>query len=54
MDSTWGFQVWKTSSIATIKLPKGKYELTMRFLGYDYYSNSIDNNKGRINWIEFL
>ena len=54
LESTWGFQVWKTSSIATIKLPKGKYELTMRFLGYDYYSNSIDNNKGRINWIEIL
>ena len=54
LENTWGWQDWKTSSIATIKLPKGKYELTMRFLGYDYYSNSIDNNKGRINWIEIL
>ena len=55
LESTWGWQEWKTSSIATIKLPKGKYELTMRFLGYDYYSNSyIDNNKGKINWIEIL
>ena len=51
LDYSGGWQVWKTSSIATIKLPKGKYELIMKFLGYDYYSNSYDNNKGRIIYL---
>ena len=53
LEYTGGWQEWKTSHIATIKLPKGKYELIMRFLGYDY-SDFIDNYKGRINWIEIL
>ncbi len=53
LDSTEGWQKWKTSNIATIELPKGKYELTMRILGYDYSSSKTDN-KGHINWIEIL
>ena len=46
------WQIWKTSSNTTVKFPKGSYELTVRFLGYDYASE--DNNKGIINWIEIL
>ena len=53
LESTGGWQKWKTSNIATIKLPKGKYELIMRILGYDYSFSKTDN-KGHINWIEIL
>ena len=44
----WG--KWETSTSTTVKFPKGIYELTIRFLGYDY--NSEIKNKGKINWIE--
>ena len=46
----WG--TWETSSNITVKFPKGTYELTIRFLGYDY--NIEIRNKGKINWIELL
>ena len=52
LEATGDWQVWATSSATTIKLPKGSYELTIRFLGYDY--NYEDKNKGNINWIELL
>ena len=52
LEVTGDFQNWKTSSSTTIKLPKGSYELTVRFLGYDY--NMEVSNKGKINWIEIL
>ena len=44
----WG--KWETSTSTTVKFPKGIYEITIRFLGYDY--NSEIKNKGKINWIE--
>ena len=53
LESTGNFEMWNTTNAITIKLPKGKYELTLRILGYDY-SSSEYYNKGRINWIEFL
>ena len=53
LESTGGWQNWQTSSYTTVKFPKGKYELTLRFLGYDYYSGE-DTNKGNINYIEIL
>ena len=52
LESTGDWQKWETSPIFTIKLPKGSYELTLRILGYDYITASI--NKGNINWIELL
>ena len=52
LQKTGDWQVWNTSSYTTVKLPKGSYELTIRFLGYDYASE--DKNKGNINWIEIL
>ena len=52
LEKTGGWQIWNTSSYTTVKLPKGSYELTIRFLGYDYDSENI--NKGNINWIEIL
>ena len=52
LEKTGGWQIWNTSSYTTVKLPKGSYELTIRFLGYDYASE--DKNKGNINWIEIL
>ena len=52
LEKTGDWQKWNTSTITTIKLPKGTYELTLRFLGYDY--SSEDKNKGNINWIELL
>ena len=52
LDVTGDWQIWVTSSNTTVKFPKGSYELTIRFLGYDY--NSEDSNKGNINWIEIL
>ena len=48
----WG--IWDTSTNTTIKFPKGSYELTVRFLGYDYNSEKENENKGKINWIEFM
>ena len=53
LESTGNFEKWNTTNAINIKLPKGKYELTLRILGYDY-SSSEYYNKGRINWIEFL
>ena len=53
LESSGGFDKWKTTNAITIKLPKGAYELTLRFLGYDY-SSSEYYDKGRINWIEIL
>ena len=52
LEKTGGWQIWNTSSYTTVKLPKGSYELTIRFLGYDY--DSKDSAKGNINWIEIL
>jgi hypothetical protein len=52
LEKTGGWQVWNTSSYTTVKLPKGSYELTIRFLGHDYASE--DKNKGNINWIDIL
>ena len=52
LEKTGDWQKWNTSTITTIKLPKGTYELTLRFLGYDY--SSQNKNKGNINWIELL
>lgn len=53
LDATENFEVWNTTNAVTIKLPKGSYELTLRFIGYDY-SSSEYYDKGRINWIELL
>ena len=53
LEKTNGWQDWQTSSYTTVKFPKGKYELTLRFLGYDYASGE-DTNKGNINYIEIL
>ena len=52
LEKTGGWQIWNTSSYTSVKFPKGSYELTIRFLGYDYASE--DKNKGNINWIEIL
>ena len=52
LDKTGDWKNWNTSSTTTIKLPEGKYELIMRFLGYTYTVEK--ENKGKINWIEFL
>ena len=52
LEKTGGWQIWNTSSYTTVKLPKGSYELTIRFLGYDY--DSKDTAHGNINWIEIL
>ena len=52
LDKTGDWKNWNTSTTTTIKLPKGKYELIMRFLGYTYTVEK--ENKGKINWIEFL
>ena len=52
LEVTGDLQKWKTSSNTSIRLPKGSYELTVRFLGYDYGSEV--SNKGKINWIEIL
>ena len=53
LESTGDWQKWQTSSYTTVKFPKGKYELTLRFLGYDY-SSGESTNKGNINYIEIL
>ena len=52
LEKTGFWRKWNTSSTTTVWLPEGKYELTLRFLGYDYNIESRD--KGVINWIEFL
>ena len=52
LDKTGDWKNWNTSSTTTIKLPEGKYELIVRFLGYTYTVEK--ENKGKINWIEFL
>ena len=53
LESTGNWQTWNTSSYFNVKFPKGKYELTLRFLGYDYASGE-STNKGNINYIEIL
>ena len=53
LDATENFEVWNTTNAVTVKFPKGTYELTLRFLGYDY-SPSEYYSKGKINWIEIL
>ena len=53
LESTGNWQTWQTSSYTIIKFPKGKYELTLRFLGYNYASGE-GTNKGNINYIEIL
>ena len=53
LENTNGRQNWQTSSYTTVKFPEGKYELTLRFLGYDYASGE-DTYKGNINYIEIL
>ena len=52
LDKTGDFKNWNTSTTTVIKLPEGKYELIMRFLGYSYTVEK--ENKGKVNWIEFL
>ena len=52
LESTKGWQKWKSSSYTIVKFPQGKYELTMRILGYDYTIE--DPRKGNINWFEIL
>ena len=52
LDKTGDWKNWNTSSTTTIKLPEGKYELIIRFLGYTYTIEK--ENKGIINWLEFL
>ena len=52
LDKTGDWKNWNTSTTTMIKLPKGKYELIMRFLGYSYTIEK--ENKGKVNWIEFL
>ena len=52
LDKTSEWKNWNTSTTTMIKLPKGKYELIMRFLGYSYTIEK--ENKGKVNWIEFL
>ena len=52
LEQTGNWNVWNTSCTTNINLPEGKYELTMRFLGYTYTVEKED--KGRVNWIEFL
>ena len=52
LEQTGSWRSWNTSTSTMIRLPEGKYELTMRFLGYTY---TVENeNKGTINWIELL
>jgi len=53
LDKTEDYKVWNTTNSVTVKFPKGTYELTLRFLGYDYKTNEY-YDKGRINWIELL
>ena len=53
LENTEGWQNWNTSSYFTVKFPKGKYELTLRFLGYDYTAGE-ETNKGNINYLEIL
>ena len=53
LENTQGWQNWNTSPYFTVKFPKGKYELTLRFLGY-VYSDGEDTNKGNINYMEIL
>ena len=52
LEKTGDLKTWNTSCTTTLRLPEGKYELTMRFLGYTYTTET--ENKGKINWIEFL
>ena len=53
LENTNGKQKWKNSSYTVIKFPKGKYELILRFLGYDYKTGE-NTNKGNINYLEIL
>ena len=53
LENTGDWQTWSTSSYTTVKFPKGKYELTLRFLGYDY-AEGESTNKGNINYMEIL
>ena len=53
LENTGAWQNWNTSSYTTVKFPKGKYELTLRFLGFDYIDGE-DTTKGNINYIEIL
>ena len=50
LENTGGWQNWNTTTYTTVKFPKGKYELTLFFLGYDY--SEVVEDKGNINWIE--
>ena len=53
LEKTGDFEKWNTTNAITIKLPKGSYELTLKFLS-NVYSSHDYFEKGRINWIEFL
>ena len=53
LENTGDLQKWNTSSITNVKFPKGKYELTLRFLYYDY-TEKVSIKKGNINYIEIL
>ena len=53
LENTGDLQKWNTSSITNVKFPKGKYELTLRFLYYGY-TDKVSIKKGNINYIEIL
>ena len=53
LENTHSWQNWTTSSYTTVKFPKGRYELTLRFLGYAYTPGEV-TNKGNINYMEIL
>ena len=48
LQMTGDWQAWQTSSTATIRLPKGSYELTLEILG------GAGANLGNINYIEIM
>ena len=52
LDTTGDWQKWNTTNPFVVKFPKGKYELTIRILGYDYSSENA--SKGNINYLEIL
>ena len=53
LEKTGDLQKWQTSSYTTVKFPKGKYELTLRFLYYGY-TDKVSIKKGNINYIDIL
>ena len=52
LETTGDWQKWNTTSVFSVKFPKGSYELTLRMLGYAYTTD--DENKGNVNYFEIL